>query len=536
MTGVMTSLTGTRKLIRLILRRDRFLLPAWVVVLALLPVVYVSATRQLYPTAAGRLLYQHSINSNPSFLSLLGPAFSSSLGSLVAWRGFLILTFTGLFSLLTVIRHTRTEEEAGRRELLGSTVVGRHAPLVAALAVTFVADLVMGGLLALFLMGTGLPATGAVAYGLSGAAIGIMFGAVGAATAQLAEGAGAARGLAIVVLGAAYLLRAAGDAGGEHSSVSWLSWVSPLGWAQRVRPFAGERWWVFAPMAAFALVFVVAAVALSARRDIGAGVLAGRPGRATASGALSGPVGLAWRMHRALLVGWSAGFVVLGLVMGGAANGARQLADGSPQLGQVIEKLGGTAVLADALLAAVFNMFSLIAAGYAIQATLRMRTEENAQRAEPVLATGVGRVRWALAHLLFGALGPAVAMTLCGLATGLVYGLTTHHVGHEVPRELAGAVAQLPAVWVLTGLTALLFGLLPRLAMAAWVALAGFLLLGQFGELLKLNHWLRDVSPFSHIPKIPGGTFTATPLVWLTVIAVAMTAAGLAGLRRRDIG
>jgi len=45
-----------------------------------------------------------------------------------------------------------------------------------------------------------------------------------------------------------------------------------------------------------------------------------------------------------------------------------------------------------------------------------------------------------------------------------------------------------------------------------------------------------DVSPFTHVPKLPGGTVTAAPLFWLSVIALALSVAGLAALRRRDIG
>jgi ABC-2 type transport system permease protein len=63
-----------------------------------------------------------------------------------------------------------------------------------------------------------------------------------------------------------------------------------------------------------------------------------------------------------------------------------------------------------------------------------------------------------------------------------------------------------------------------------------FLLLGQFGAALRLGQWMLDLSPFTHIPKIPGGDFTVTPLLWLTALAMALTVGGLAGLRRRDLG
>jgi ABC-2 type transport system permease protein len=100
---------------------------------------------------------------------------------------------------------------------------------------------------------------------------------------------------------------------------------------------------------------------------------------------------------------------------------------------------------------------------------------------------------------------------------------------------LGAALVQLPAVWVLAGIAVALFGLVPRLAAAAWGALVAFLLLTEFGSFLNLSRWVTDLSPFSHVPKLPGGTFTATPLLWLTAIAVALIAVGLAALRRRDL-
>ena len=59
------------------------------------------------------------------------------------------------------------------------------------------------------------------------------------------------------------------------------------------------------------------------------------------------------------------------------------------------------------------------------------------------------------------------------------------------------------------------------LALGAATALAGCMFAG--------------VAPFNYVPKLPGGAVTATPLIWLTVLAAVLTAAGLAAFRRRDL-
>jgi len=132
-------------------------------------------------------------------------------------------------------------------------------------------------------------------------------------------------------------------------------------------------------------------------------------------------------------------------------------------------------------------------------------------------------------------LGPAAALASAGLAMGLTHGLNTGDVGRELPRVLAGAMVQLPAVWVLAGVTIVLFGLLPRLAAVSWGALAICLLLGMVGAALQFDQWLLDISPFTHLPRLPAGEVSAAPLVWLSALAVALAVAGLAGFRRRDV-
>jgi ABC-2 type transport system permease protein len=530
-----TTLAGTRGLVRLILRRDRFLLPLWVLVLALLPVQTAVAIDQFYDTPAKLRDLYGTIVTTPGLRAMLGPVFDASLGAITTWRAGLYFTIVALASLLTVIRHTRTDEEAGRRELLGSTVVGRYAPLTAALLVTFAADLVLGAVLAAGMVGVGLPATGSLAYGLSMAATGWMFAAVGALAAQLAEGAGGARGIALGTLGVAYALRAAGDTGGSDSGFGWLSWLSPIGWAQQTRAYAGERWWVFALVAGFVVVLAATAYALQARRDVGAGILPARLGPATASPWLRSPVALAWRLHRVALVSWTAGLALMGVLIGSVATSVGDMASESPQLKDMLERLGGEKALSDAYISGAMVIFALAAAGYAIQATLRQRAEEESLRAEVVLATSVSRRQWAASHLFFGLLGPAVALAAAGFAEGLVYGLVSGDVGRELPRVLAGALVQIPAVLVLSSIAMALFGLLPRLASVSWAALAVFAFLVLIGPLMQLDQAILDVAPFNHIPKVPGADVSATPLAWLLGVTAVLTAAGLAGFRRRDL-
>jgi ABC-2 type transport system permease protein len=100
----------------------------------------------------------------------------------------------------------------------------------------------------------------------------------------------------------------------------------------------------------------------------------------------------------------------------------------------------------------------------------------------------------------------------------------------------SAALVQLPAAWVLAAIVVAAFRLAPRFFVAGWVALAGFVVLGELGPLVGLSQWVLDISPFAHVPKLPGGAFSPAPLVALTAIAALLGAAGLVGLRRRDIG
>ena len=532
-----TGLTGTGELTRLAVRRDRIGLAAGVYVI----VVAVSGTayafKRLYPTAAGRAALAATGGGNPALRFLYGRIDGDSIGSLTTWRyGIWAGIFAALMTIFVVIRHTRTDEEAGRLELVGSAAVGRQAALAAGLLTAAAANVVVSVLLCVALPLAGLPVPGAAALGLAIGCCGLAFAGIAAVAAQLTSSARPARGIALGALGVAFVLRGVGDSAGA-SGPSWLSWASPLAWIQLTRPFAGPRWWVLClPLALFGLGTALA-FALAARRDLGAGLLPDRPGRATASRLLSGPFGLAWRLEWGTLLGWVAGFVFTFWACGAAAKGIGQLFGTSSALQREFTRIGGQAAITNAYLAALMLLAGLVAAGYATSTVLRLRSEETGELAEQVLATATGRIRWALSYIVVAVAGSVVLLAVAGAATGLGYGLRAGSVGHQVAQLLGAAFAQLPATLAVAAVAVLLFGLWPEAAVpGAWTAVGLAVAIELFGQVLQLSHWVLDISPFTHTPRLPGGTVAAAPLLWLGLAALGFTAAGLIGLARRDIG
>jgi ABC-2 type transport system permease protein len=513
------------------------MLPAWVYVVIIGVASNAYTFTKLYKTASQRAALVASGQSNPALLFLYGRLNGDSVGALTAWRyGVWGALFAVLMSIFLVIRHTRGDEEAGRLELIGSARVGRQAPLASGVAVAAVANVVLAVALCAILPFLGLPAAGSAALALAIGTCGLAFTGVSAVAAQLTTGARAARGIAIVILGVAFMARAIGDSAGA-SGPSWLTWVLPLGWTETLRPFADERWWVLLlPLAVFAAGTWLA-FELSARRDMGAGLLPDRPGRPAATAALRGPFSLAWRLQRGSLAAWATGYAVLFAVCGAAAQGIGSLAGTSSVLEKEFTRIGGASAIVSAYLGSLMLLAGLIAAGFGVSTVLRLRTEETDERAEPVLSGAVGRVRWGLSHLCVAVVGVVVLMAIAGVATGLGYGLRAGGVGHQVASLLETGLAQVPAVLVIAGVTVLAFGLLPETCVAVgWTALGLAVVINIFGAALQLSHWVLDISPFTHAPRLPGGTVAATPLIWLCAIALVLVVAGLSGLRRRDIG
>lgn len=533
----MSVFAGTSTLIRLVLRHDRFILPVWIAVIVLVGIGTVSYYHELLAAPEARAALAADVAATPALLAFNGPLTGDSLDIMSTWRmRDLSYILISAMTLMTVIRHTRAEEESGRLELIGAARVGRHAALTAAISVGVTAAIIAAFLSGAGMILHGLNPAGAIGYAAAAAATGTIFAGVAALVAQIAATGRTALGLGAAVLGLSYILRFAADGSGS----AWLSWLTPLGWAHQVRPFAGERWQVLLLSLGVAAALVTMSQIVLAHRDFAAGLIPERAGRAR--GRIASPTALAWRQQRGMLIAWTAAYAVAAVFFGGlvsAIGSAPDAVGASPVLQGFLDRYAGASGASgvDVFIWVVALTLGYTAALYPALVIARVRAEEASGRAELLLSTSTARTAWAGAHAIVALVGTVILLAAGGLVAGII--ISASPGSDLTPWPMFAAVLiQAPAAWILGGLTLLTFGLLPRATAAiAWV---GFLFIQLFelvGPITGLDFRIVEwIVPYFHIPRIvTGDTFTPLPLIGLAAITLALALAGLVTLRNRDL-
>jgi ABC-2 type transport system permease protein len=526
----MTAFTGVGPLILFLLRRDRIYLPVWI--LAIVSIVYASlgAVRGIYDTPAAIAAYARTVEMSPASVAMAGPPLGLDQvgGILVYETSFTALLGVALMAVFTVIRHTRREEDAGRVELLGSTVVSPHAVITAAVLVSVGASVLVGLGVSLSFLVEQQPLHESLLYGASIAVLGVVFTGVAAVAAQAMSHGRGAVGLSLGFLAVVFGIRAIGDVG-----ENFMVWLSPMGWVQQVGVYEYNRWWPLGLALGLTVVLLAATVALESRRDLGSGILPPRPGPAAGGVLLHGPVGLAWRLQRGALAGWVVGVFGMGVLLGSFSESIEDLIRENPAMAEVFAAQG-TESLVDAYMALSLLLLGIGAAAYAVSSALRLRSEESTGRLESVLATGLSRGRWFWGSLLVTVATSALLVASGGLGLGISYALTS-----ERPQEVWGmteaSLAYLPAVLLVAAVAVVLFGWLPRATAGAWALVAFVFVVGWLGTLLEIPQRVVDLSPFTHVPEVPAEAVAASPLVVMGLATLAAVGLGWVGFVRRDL-
>ncbi len=501
----------------------------WVLVLSGSMIGTAASIASLYDTPAKIHTYAAAVTAGNALLAINGKVEGiDSLGGVIADEfGFMAAFLLPLLGISLVARATRREEESSRLELLLGGRIARHQPTLAALLVATGTIGVTGALFAAGLIGSGVPVAGSLLYAASLGCLAFVFAGVAALLAQLTLHARGVYTWSLIVLAASYVLRGVGDVTG-----TWITWLSPLGWAEKAAPFGDQRWWALVIPFAVGLALGGVALRLAAERDLGSALLRGRGGPERTATRLRNPIGLAVWIHRPATLGWLAGGVVLTGTMGALSQQLLDAMAGNHALTTAMGISDGRPT--DGVVAAVQLYLAAIATGYVVQAIGTLRTEEAEGRLETRLSGTLSRTRWLAAHALV-VLGGLVAIVVASLVVlGAATALSTSDTTMLGPIAGSG-LAYLPAELVLAGLALALYGLRPRLLGLAWAAYAVVTFVAFLGPGLKLSQWVLDLSPTTHVGNPPQGTVETGSLVVLSAIAVTLVVVGFAAFRQRGV-
>jgi ABC-2 type transport system permease protein len=505
----------------------------WTGVVALIVVSGATAYRQAYPSAATRVAFALSIGSSRAFDALYGrPEHVETVGGFVAWRyGAFLTTVVGLWALLTTSRMLRGDEEQQRAALLVASDVGQWSLLAAQCSALFAAiTLVSLGALAGCVIGR-IPLGGGSLLALEVWLSGLVFAGFAAVASQLHASRRKAAGWVGSLLGAAYLVRALGDATPKRS---WIAWCSPLGWAARISPFGRHQPAAFAASASAVVLAVAATIVLRARRDTEAGVLTSIDhGRAPRT--VRGPIALAARLQRGTIIGWSVGLTIGGLVLGFIAADVVDFTRKNPTIRDMLARMGGASlVTVRGFLGLSFAFIAVALSAFAAAQVIATREEEELARAEQLLAAGVSRSRWLTSRVVVATVATVAVGGLAGV--GAWIGVHTSSGSVSLWDAVRGGLNTVPTALVFGGFGIAVFGRAPRATTLAGygAVVAGYVIL-LIGAIAKAPSWVLDLSPFRHTGAVPAVPEPTVAVAVMIAVAGVLGALGAAAFVRRDL-
>jgi ABC-2 type transport system permease protein len=489
--------------------------------------------RDAYPTLASRIGNARSFAGNKAIRLFYGEPHSLlTVNGYAAWRvGGTLAMLVAIFGLLAAVRALRTEEDMGRMELVLAGVVGRGsaylsamAAIAAGVAILWLAEL--AGFLA-----AGMPASGSAYLALATASIAPVCVGVGALASQLAPTRRMALELGGAVVGLLFLARVIAD---TASGVGWLRWLTPLGWAEELRPFADPRPLVLLLPVAASAVLLALAGRIALTRDIGTGVLPSRDSAAPRLALLSSPIAQALRGERTTLAVWLGSAGAFALVLGVIAKSSSS-AGISRSLQRELAKLGaGSIVTPTGYLGLTFIVFVLALSLFACAQVGAVRREEADQQLETLLALPVARARWLGERLALAALAAAAIALTIGLLSWV--GAESAGVGVSLAKLLEAGANCLPVALLFLGLAALAYALVPRASSGVAYGLVAVAFLWDLvGSLLGVPHWLVELTPFQHVGLMPAQPFRPGAAAVMVAIAILAATAALNIFRRRDL-
>src|SRR5699024_5929638 len=454
------------------LKRDWKKIIIWILGLGLFSAGFVPAFKEI---AKGQgLLGMFETLQNPAMISMVGPtsvetATDYTLGAMYAHE---MLLFCGLFamiiSILHVISHTRREEDLGLTELVRSFQIGRQANSLAAIAevvfINVILALFIAGVMISFNADT-ISLQGSLLFGASVGMAGVIGAGIGLVMAQIMPAASAAMGSALGIVGILYIVRA----GTDVSNVD-LSILNPMGWIYLTYPFTDNNWILLIIALIFSVIIMIIAFTLEGNRDMGAGYLPQREGRANAKKSLLSVRGLLVKINKGTIISWLVAFIVLGAAYGSIYGDMQTFLESNEMMKEMFSHSGVS--IEKSFTSTIMMVMIVLVSILPIVIVNKLFSEESRLHLSQIYATKVTR-----SNLYWTSISVAIFVSLVGvlLAAGSLGGIAIMAMGHTGEMDMLDFLAAgynfFPSVLFFTGIAALAIGWAPKLGKIVYIYL-----------------------------------------------------------------
>jgi len=553
------------KLTKFMLKRERVISTAWILSLVIINFLILLLMGGALLADDAERAQMMGMLENPALLAMVGPLYSTEISDIGALYTLMMLVFiciaVGVMNVFLVTRHTRSDEEAGRYEVLRSLPVGRLASVHAAMLTAIVINAVLALLSALtmwlgmIIVGAPMGFGAALLWGSALGALGIVFAAIAAMFCQMSASSRGASGYSFALMGLFYFLRAGADMNPEE--MGFLAFFSPFGLISRTWVYVHNYWWPVLVVLGAAGLFAGLSYWLCGIRDIDQGLIPARPGKARGGLLMRSAFGLNFRLTRMSLIVWILVLFFTGLSYAVVLDDIDSFVAGNHMyrtmliaptglLGyleveghtteqiaaQMNELLAGIGVSIPQMFANMVGfMMAMMATVPALMFVLKARGEERASRGELILATSTSKTTYLMSFVIIS-FASAVLVQIA-----YAVGLYSMPSDADLPFVflIQSALVYVPAIWVMSGLAMLLIGLAPKRAGWIWAYHAFAFFAMMYGRMLPDLAWMANITPFGHVPQLPVDEINWATLALMTALAATLTTCGLFFYRKRDV-
>jgi ABC-2 type transport system permease protein len=173
---------------------------------------------------------------------------------------------------------------------------------------------------------------------------------------------------------------------------------------------------------------------------------------------------------------------------------------------------------------------------FAISGVLSLKEQEKEHYAELVLSRAVSRGRWMTSYLAVVFIGSALILLSLGISTGLGWSIAAGDFSYLI-RVLGMSLSKLPSVWMIVGVSAMLYGWVPRFSgIFSWMILGIFILIEMMWEAGLVGWSVLKLTPFAYAHyTIPIEKVAIFPLLALILISILTVWVGIKGFSKRSI-